>query len=439
MAQRVDILGWARAAVGRLFASRRTKDQPIGGWVFPTGTKIPGLRLYDWRQPMQIPAVWRCVTLVSNTIAMLPWRVMRETADGKREAQPENRIDWMLHRRPSADMTAFAFKQTLLLHSILQGNGYAEIERDRLNRPVALWLIDDPDRVTVGRDNRGRIAYAVRQADGGHVVVPGADMLHVRSPSTDGAVGLGLLEVAARSIASNLALEELQPVYFRQGMRTPGFIKTKGKMSPESLKTVMKMIRENFAGLHNFELPIPLDADMEFTPAGSNFRDAQYIDLRKFGVIDICRWIGVPPHKAYDLERATFSNIEHQSQDFLTDTLLPRIVPLEQEADVKLLSDNWGGLYSKVNVNAIVRADMGARLAYYRGMFDMGALTVNDILSFEDMSTIGPEGDERTRSVQYQSPPTSDAGGDDAGEDDPEPPSPPKNARAGGVLLNRGR
>ena len=86
MAQRVDILGWARAAVGRLFASRRTKDQPIGGWVFPTGTKIPGLRLYDWRQPMQIPAVWRCVTLVSNTIAMLPWRVMRETADRRRRS-----------------------------------------------------------------------------------------------------------------------------------------------------------------------------------------------------------------------------------------------------------------------------------------------------------------------------------------------------------------
>jgi HK97 family phage portal protein len=422
-----------------MFGARRTKDQPVGGWLLPTGTRIPGVRLYDWRQPLQIPAVYRCVSLVANTVATLPWRVFREGSDGKRSIATDNKASWLLHRRASRDMSAFTLKQTLLVHSMLQGNGYAEIERDVAGRPYALWLIDDPDRVTPGRLSNGKIAYAVRQADGGEVILPAEDMLHIKGLGTDGIVGLSLLEVAARSMGSNLALEELLPVYFRQGMRTPGFIKTKGKMSPEALKSVMKLIKEEFTGVRNFEMPIPLDNDMEFQAAGSTFRDAQYIDLRKFGVLDICRWFGVPPHMAFDLDRATFSNIEHQGQDFLTYALLPRIVPMEQEADIKLLSDNWGGLFSKMNTNAIVRGDLAARTAFYQAMRNMGVYTVNRILELEDESTIGPEGDVRVMQVQYQPTAKKDApddGADDSGEEgEPTPPA-PRGARG---FMNRVR
>lgn len=420
----------------RMFA-RKTKDQAIGGWVLPTGTHIPGVRLYDWRQPLQIPAVYRCVSLVANTVATLPWRVFKEGAEGEIRKATDNKASWLLHRRASRDMSAFTLKQTLLVHSMLQGNGYAEIERDYAGRPYALWLIDDPDRVTPGRLSTGAIAYAVRQADGGQVIVPADDMLHIKGLGTDGIVGLSLLEVASRSMGSNLALEELLPVYFRQGMRTPGFIKTKGKMSLDNLKSVIKLIKEEFTGIRNFEMPIPLDGDMEFQAAGSTFRDAQYIDLRKFGVLDICRWFGVPPHMAFDLDKATFSNIEHQGQDFLTYALLPRIVPMEQEADIKLLSDNWAGLFSKMNTNAIVRGDLAARTAFYQAMRNMGVYTVNRILELENESTIGPEGDVRVMQKQYA--PSDGGGGDDAlpdDEEDDEPPPPPKKKSARAVVLS---
>lgn len=420
-------------AIARMLGARRTSDQAISGWILPTGgKKIPGVRLYDWRQPLQIPAVYRCVSLVANTAAQLPWRVYKEEADGRRRVATQNKAGWLLHRRASRDMSAFTLKQTLLVHSMLQGNGYAEIERDNAGQPYALWLIDDPDRVTPGRLSNGDVAYAVAQSTGGHVIVPAQDMLHIKGLGTDGIVGLSLLEVAHRSMASNLAIEQMLPTYFAQGMKTPGFIKTKGKMSPDSFMALVKLIQSEFSGLNNFELPIPLDGDMEFQPAGSTLKDAQYIELRKFSVTDVCRWFGVPPHMAFDLDRATFSNIENQGQDFLTYGLLPRIVPMEQEADIKLLSDNWGGLFSKMNTNALVRGDLAARTAYYTAMRNMGVYTVNRILELEDESTIGPDGDVRVMQKQYA---PSDGGGeesndaDDDGETTPPPPQPAPKGR----------
>lgn len=434
MAQRSDMLG----AVGRIW-NRLTAPQPISSWAVPVGgAKVPGIRLSDWRQAMQVPAVWRCMSLVSQSVAMLPWSVLKEETGGKRTAQPDNPVHWLLHDEPNPEMTAFAFKQTLLLHAMGQGNGYAEIERNKRGTPIALWLIDDPDRVTPGRKLDGRVAYKVQQAGGGSVIVDAADMFHVHGLAADGLVGIGILEVAARSIAVNIALDKVAETYFVQGMRTPGFIKTKGKMSIDGLKAVIKMIREEFTGLRNFEMPIPLDQDMEFQAAGSNLHDAQFIDLRKFGVLDVCRWFGVPPHLVYDLERATFSNIEAQDLTFLQYGLLPRIAPMEQEANRKLLSHRHGGLYSKMNVNAFARGDMAARIAFYKGMRDMGVFTANDILELEDRSTIGPEGDVRTMQVQYQ-PTGADPAEPADDDDDVTPPKPavsPKKKPNGSAHLN---
>jgi len=385
--------------------NRITSPQPIDGWAVPVGgARIPGVRLSHWQQALQVPAVWRAVNLISSSIAMLPWNVNKLDADGKITAQEANPIHWMLHDAPNDEMGAFVFRQTIISHSIGQGNGYAEIERNKRGTPIALWLIDDPDRVTPGRSREtGKIMYAVRQAGGGVVYLDARDMFHVHGLATDGHVGIGIMEVAARSLAVNIALDKVSEKYFTQGMRTPGFLKMKsGAAGLESFKEIMKVIREEFTGLNNFELPIPIDKDSEFVPAGSNLNDAQFIDLRKFGVLDIARWFGVPPHLLYDLDKATFSNIESQDRTFLKYGLLPRIKPFEEEANRKLLSNRHGGLYSKMDVGAFEQGDSAAFGAFAKMMSDVGAYSPNDILRKLGESTIGPEGDQRTKQAQYQ-------------------------------------
>jgi HK97 family phage portal protein len=131
-------------------------------------------------------------------------------------------------------------------------------------------------------------------------------------------------------------------------------------------------------------------------------KDAEFLATRKFTVNEICRWFRVPPHKVADLERATFSNIEHQSIEVVTDTLMPWAVRLEQEANYKLVGQrNQGRVFTKINLLGLMRGDAKSRAEFYKVMREMGVFSVNDIRALEDMNPIGPEGDKRVMQSQY--------------------------------------
>src|SRR5690606_21385187 len=124
--------------------------------------------------------------------------------------------------------------------------------------------------------------------------------------------------------------------------------------------------------------------------------DAQMIDSRKLSVTEMARWLRVPPHKLYDLERATFSNIEHMSIEFVTDALLPWINRLEQEANTKLFGfGSQGRLFTKLNVKALLRGDTAAQAAFMQQMIDRGVFSINDAREYLDMNPIGTDGDKR--------------------------------------------
>jgi hypothetical protein len=119
--------------------------------------------------------------------------------------------------------------------------------------------------------------------------------------------------------------------------------------------------------------------------------DAQFLDTRKFQVTEIARWFNVPPHMLRDLDRATFSNIEHQQIEFVLYSLLPGLVAWEQEIDRKLLTPPR--MYSKYSVRGLLRGDMKAQAEFFTKMFGIGVYGVNDIKEYLDENGIGEDGD----------------------------------------------
>jgi hypothetical protein len=73
---------------------------------------------------------------------------------------------------------------------------------------------------------------------------------------------------------------------------------------------------------------------------------------------------------------------------------------MEQEANFKLLSDEFGGLHTRMNTDQMFRGDYKTIAEYYQTMRAIGAFTINDILRAEGMDTIGPEGDVRHMQAQ---------------------------------------
>lgn len=141
---------------------------------------------------------------------------------------------------------------------------------------------------------------------------------------------------------------------------------------------------------------------MEFKSVQTDPEKSQFIETNQHLVEEVCRWFGVPPHKVQHLLRATFSNIEHQSIEVVTDSVMPWVKRFEEEADFKLFGfENRNSYYTNMDEKALMRGDAQSRSAFYKTMREIGAYSVNDILRREGENTIGPEGDIRVMQAQY--------------------------------------
>lgn len=339
-----------------------------------------------------VAAVWACLRYLSQTVAGLPWHVMMEGQKGA-EAQLKNPIDWLIYKQPNPEWSSFQFRETLTHWALRWGNGYAEIERDTLGRPIALWPIH-PERADACRDtDTGKLFYEVNNGTGGKVEIAREDMFHIRGFG-EGPVGVNVIHYASQSIGWARAAQLFGAAFFGNNATPSVVVKNKKSLTEGGLKLQRAEFEQLFKGPRNAHKAAHLDNDADVSVIGLDAEKSQLVEVHQFLVEEICRWFGCPPHKVMHLLRATFSNIEHQSIEVVVDSVTPWVRRFEDEADIKLFGQNRRGLYTKMNMRALMRGDAKARSEFYRAMFDMGAYSPNRILELEDENTIGSDGDK---------------------------------------------
>jgi hypothetical protein len=132
---------------------------------------------------------------------------------------------------------------------------------------------------------------------------------------------------------------------------------------------------------------------MKLQTLGVPPEDAQFLETRQFQVIDISRFFRVPLHKINELKFATFSNIEHQGLEFVSDSVGPWLVRLEQAIKRDLIGPlERQSIFVEFNVAGLLRGDLQSRYNSYATARNWGWLSVNDIRALENMNEI-PEGD----------------------------------------------
>jgi HK97 family phage portal protein len=348
-----------------------------------------GMRV-DHDTAMQFGAVFRAVNYISSQVAMMPWRVMLET-NGRKDLVSTHHVDKLLHKRPNPEMSAFAFRETLIAHALTWGNGYAEIERDSANRPVALWPIS-PDRVEVKRDDAGQIIYEITGSNERRYL-DSDSMFHLHGMGFDGLSGYSVVNLARRAISVGMAAEQMGASFFENGTVTNIVIEHPEAFGETAYKNFKDSLLGWMQGPKKAFNPLIVEEGIKASSLTMPFDDAQFLETRQFQVDEIARWFGLPPHKLQSLDNATFSNIEQQAIEVVTDALQPWVIRLEQEADYKLFSKR-GSFYTKINMNSLLRGDMAARSTFYREMWNLGVLSTNDIRELEDMNPV-PYGEKR--------------------------------------------
>jgi len=330
---------------------------------------------------LNLSAVYACAQVLSQTIGSLPLHVYQRTSDGKSRAagHPLYRI---LHDAPNREMTSMSWRQAIMLHLCLWGNHYSEIERDADGNPVALWPIT-PWRVSLKRVNK-QLVYAVA-LDSGVVDVPFANILHIKGLSYDGLLGLPPMRAAKEAIGLGLAAQKYAAKFFANDARPGGILEHPGQLSDEASARLRKSFEKTHEGLDNKFRVAVLEEGMKFNAVGVPPEDAQLLETRKFGVSEIARYFRMPLHKISDLDRSTNNNIEHQAIEFVTDTIRPWLVNIEQELSFKLFS---GDYFPEFLIEGLLRGDIKTRYAAYAIGRQWGWLSADDIRERENMNRL---------------------------------------------------
>jgi HK97 family phage portal protein len=389
-------------ALRRFFALRRAAEprDPDAHRLPTTGRTLAGVYITP-DTAVQVPAVWACLRYLSQTVAMLPWNVVITEGKGA-EVQEKHPVQWLLHRRPNPEWSSFQFRETLVHWALRWGNGYAEIERDLVGRPLALWPIH-PERVEVCRDqDSGKLFYRVDNGTGPRIDIAAEDIFHIRGFG-DGPIGVNVMAYAAQSIGRARAIELFGASFFGNGANISGIVLSKKEFKPEPLKRLKAEFAKLYQGPRNANKTAFLDADMDWKPTGVDPAKAQLVEAAYLAIEEICRWFGVPPHKIAHLLRATFSNIEHQSIEVVQDSVRPWVTRLQDEANFKLFGQNRQGLETQMDLTGLLRGDFltrqqGWEIARHNGVIN--ADEWRDDLGFPPLPA-GEGGDKHTMQMQY--------------------------------------
>jgi HK97 family phage portal protein len=361
-------------------------DQAVGG--FPTTT---GIDIND-SSAMGVMAVYAAVRLLSETIGSLPGHVMRETDAGKEKALTHP-LYTILHDQANPEQTAMEWRETAMCHLLLRGNHFSEKQRDGAGRIVALWPIH-PDRVRIEREGQaGPLVYLVKVPPQNTEIRLSADrILHLRGLGSNGVTGFSPLAVGRQAIALALAAQEYGARLFKNDTKPGGVLEHPSKLSKPAYDRLKASIEQEHQGLTNAHRMMILEEGMTWHQIGINPDDAQFLESRRFSVTEVARLFNVPPHLLRDLERATFSNIEHQGIDFVVNSLRPWLVRLEQRLKIELLSDSDRVThFIKFNVDGLLRGDIKTRFDAYQVAKQNGWMNADEIRELEDLNPI-PDG-----------------------------------------------
>ena len=380
-----------------LFRSRDAPRNSTSGsaYRFFMGSSTSGKRVNE-RSAMQMTAVYSCVRILSEAVAGLPLHLYQYTDKSSKEKAVENPLYFLLHDEPNTEMTSFVFRETLMTHLLLWGNAYSQIIRNGKGEVMGLYPLM-PDRMTVNRDEKGRLYYEymvssddAKTLKDGTVRLSPYDVLHIPGLGFDGLVGYSPIAMAKNAIGLAIAAEEYGSKFYANGATPSGILEYPGTVKEPD--KVRESWNAGFGGSSNAHKIAVLEEGMKYTPISISPNEAQFLETRKFQINEIARIFRVPPHMVGDLEKSSFSNIEQQSLEFVKYTLEPWLVRWEQAMQRSLIpQDDKSKYFIKFNVDGLLRGDYQSRMQGYATARQNGWMSANDIRELENLDRIPAE------------------------------------------------
>lgn len=336
------------------------------------------------RGAMGLSVVYRCVELISNSVAQLPICIYDHT-----KRRVDNDLSYIVNERPNGTINRYDFIKLLVSSMILRGNAYAIIEREGTTVRGLRYV--NPDTVTIRTilsEDTGVVLEKYYQIGG--KVYEAVNVLHLVNFTYDGINGVSTLQHALNSLTIAQDSEATARSFFSGGCNLGGTLTVQGALDEKQKKDLGKSWMDALS-THGGRPQgvIVLEGGMEYKPISVNPQEAQLLESRKYNVVDLCRFFGVSPTKVFDLSKSSYSTIEAEALSFLSDTLQPILSKIECELQSKLLSDEQRREWDiKFDTTQLLRTDKGSLASYFSTLFNIGVLSQNEIRSMIDLQPI---------------------------------------------------
>lgn len=410
------------ALVSRILGSRESRSslsnppQWLREWLGGGTETITGIRV-DEKNALKFIAVLACIRILSETVASLPLPLYRRLEPRGKEKAYNHPLYPVLHDVANPEMTSFALRETLQAHAASWGNAYAEIEWSNGGWVKALWPLR-PDRVEPRRIN-GELVYELTLPNGQPRPLAKERVLHIHWLGFDGLKGYSPIGLAKEAIGLGLATEQYGARFYKNNGRPGGYLETDQALSDTAYDRLKKWWGQRHEGLENAHRLAILEEGLKFHDVGFPPGEAQFLETRKFQVVEIARLYRVPPHMLADLDRATFANIEHQGLEFVQYSMHPWFARWEQTMNMRLLSEAERRRYFvEFLVDGLLRGDIKSRYEAYAVARQNGFMNGDEIRERENMNPM-PDGQGEVYFAPLNMVPIDQLAS--GGMDDPEP------------------
>lgn len=359
---------------------------------------------------MRVSAVFACITIHAQTMAMLPKHVKEIRPDGGMDILTGHRLYKQIHNQPNRWQSSFEFFEYMVGCRWTRGNAYAFINYNP-GRQINELVPMDPDRVWPFVTTPSGVTYYLYDnsppppagselwyqyfpLNAETVVMPAANVLHIRGYSSNGIVGMSPITKAAReAIGLAMATEEHGGRLFSNGARPSLVVEYPGKISDKTFEQMKSAFYEQMVGTSNSGKPFFAEEGMKITPLSLTSQDAQFLETRKLQIEEIARIFNVPLILIGAGDKAaTFASAEQFFLSFKTHTLQPEVVRFEQAMQRALLySSEMGKIIIDFDIDSMMRADAVARATYLQKRYQTSSITPDGIMIYENENPSGTE------------------------------------------------
>lgn len=328
---------------------------------------------------LTISAFYNGVEQLSNDIAKLPKSVYVKDGES-RNKDSENPINYLLNKAPNDLMTAFDFWKIMVVSAIIKGDGFARIVRNAQSGIEESYYFLDYDDVKVFKQGN-KLIYMYKGE-----VISSEDMIHLKYFSFDGLRGISLIKFAAKQLGITLDAQNYGAEVYKDKGIGYGVLETDKQVDTANKKAIEAGFSAKMTSGAKYKTAL-LDEGFKYKSITITPAEAQFLETNKNGVLEICRWLNINPHKVKDFSSGTYANVYQQSIEHTQDSIMPWAIRIEQEIDRKSFPKD-SNKYFKININALLRGDLESKRNYYTAMIYAGIMTRNEVRALEEMNPI---------------------------------------------------